>query len=591
MTMFRSIEERGKTQAGRRSPRTQALQPLSSPATRQIHRSRSAEATPIRGVWARRYSACFVRPHQANNYYHSAYWYQPSSGRASRETTIPTDVVLLLLDSLDFQSLKLASLLNRNIHHLADTRLWRRVILSDIHPSDRIAVLDAPSARRRRRNLTSACDAVLRDSERTKHIRTLVIQTGRPLARYSFLSSSTIKRLGVVLMAAEHITQLEIGLSQLQYGDRDQQKLARLMARNASTFKFRLEKFICNFRMDGLLEPFLLHQPHIVEYDLFEDIQGEGPIRNADEQILARRTTILPSLNRIQGPPGCVKSWLRGRTLDTVTIKSYFTEHAIIFLREQFSDISTPSPERLTDQREVVTREANAEAQPKLPEALCSAHKLALGLWVQDDLDYQLPELINIAYGIALPPIAVLRIESYRAPHRELIPRALARFPNLQNFRWDAHGRTLLTSVLALDTGVVVEGVGEGDGAGENQNDPGAEAEAEGSQSLRRRNSANRWDPSRAKWMEQFVLDCASHVPTLRKLTLTESIGYRRTFRRLSRAAWKRREKKTGADRTSGTHFGDSAGFVWISEVELPKFVVRERSSETDISVTIPVPF
>lgn len=539
--------------------------------------------------------SCSPTPCQANQY-HSVYLYQPSSGWASGETTIPIDVVLLLLECLDFKGLRLASLLNHNIHRLADMRLWRRVILSDIHPSDRLMASNAPGARKRRRNLSSACDAVLRDSERTKHIRTLVIQTGRPLARYSFLSSSTIKRLGLVLMATEHITQLEIGLSQLQYGDRDQQKLARLMARNASAFKFRLEKFICSFRMDSVLEPFLLHQPHIVEYDLFEDIQGEGPIQNADEQILARRTQILPSLSRIQGPPGCVKSWLRGRTLDTVTIKSYFTGHAIIFLREQFSDVPSPSPERVPDQREVTARKANDEARSELPDALCNAHKLALGLWVQDDLDYQLPELINIAYGIALAPIAVLRIESYRAPHRELIPRALARFPNLQNFRWDAHahGGTLLTSVLALDTGVaVVEGGGEGEGngAGENQNDPGGEAEAEDSQSLRRRNSANRWDPSRAKWMEQFVLDCASHAPTLRKLTLTDSIGYKRTFRRLSRAAWKRRERKTRGDRTSVTHFGDSAGFVWTSEVELPGSAVHERSSEAHLSITVPVPF
>ncbi|KAF8315461.1 hypothetical protein DL93DRAFT_2079268, partial [Clavulina sp. PMI_390] len=192
-----------------------------------------------------------------------------------------------------------------------------------------------------------------------------------------------------------------------------------------------------------------------------------------------------------------------------------------------------------------------------------------MGLWVREERDVELPSLIRFGYGIALHSITVLRIASSRGPHREYIPQALVHFTALQNLRWDVQGRD--TQYTGQGEFAIAELFGlEPPSAMDEESDREGE---EGEDGVSVASRSRPIDPF-GGWMKQFVLDCASNAPLLRKLTLTGGYGYRRTFKRLSEAAFKRREKKSAAGAGDGQavatpHFRDNANFCWWSEMEI----------------------
>lgn len=405
---------------------------------------------------------------------------------------MPSDILLLLLDALDTEGLRNTSSLNHTIYRLVNTRLWRKVTLSDSGPP----LYGSNGGRKRRSVVAAGCYAVLRDLERAGHIRTLVIRASRPLGRWDVLAHRTLQRVCNVLKATRNITHFEIAFcSGVSRGSRDDEAFARLLARNASAFSFRLTTLVCNYRMDEFIEPFLRRQSSLVEYNMCEDsgLLSEEPEFEADDVVAARRANILPLLTRIQGPPTCVRKWLSGRTLDTVNMKSYETERAFTFLQNNFG--------------------ASKETSDK---PLCTAHKFAMCLWASDSSDYRLPDLIRVSYATALDAISVLRIESYRPPNAEVIPKVLERFPSLQNFRWDGQYRTVFGDDLD------------------------------------------------AEWIDHFVRDCSKYAPLLRKISLTEHSGSRRTFKRISRTSLARRERRGEVV----PHVVGHGGFVWTSETQ-----------------------
>lgn len=285
----------------------------------------------------------------------------------------------------------------------------------DVLRSETIKIYDRGEAspKVRRKYLISACKAVVRNQQRADCIRALTISWcyGMEPSLSSIWYGNPVTYIGHVLAAVRNLRDLKI-----LFDNNQANPLTDVLSTHRHAF--RLKSFEISAMPGPGLHIFLEAQPEIEEYRVADHRNYQSTTSAMPD--LALPQNLLPSLRRFRfsGHSECVRNTLRGRSIDTVQA----TPAAM------HNDINRVFKERSCPSLESTRRMCNDSSKSVV-------RNLSIHLWgLLHHLEH-FPDVVSDLYGISLPHIKSLRIESWDCWRgREAVVTALTSFPALEYF-------------------------------------------------------------------------------------------------------------------------------------------------------------
>lgn len=301
--------------------------------------------------------------------------------------------MLFIIEQVEWGSLRGLSVVNKYLHDLTNTRLWRQVQIHDWpHPS--------PTYAQRCQLILATCDAILRDRRRASHVRKLKIVIHFDIAKWRLSNLGIINRLSA---AIRNLTRLRVlDMCRVEYGFKE---LCHNMSSNVRHIPFQLQELVCHNEMYKPLEGFIRSQANIERYVVtnlcYSLIYPPHPPLNP---------LALLAMKHFCGTPSTTYATIQHRTLESVEVVG----------RNEGAQL------RLTLHPEQIAQNVSATVK-SLKISVIWAH----------EFDCILHKYIECTFGILLSSITRLHIGSHRWPDTQTLPSdSLPAFTSLVNFQW-----------------------------------------------------------------------------------------------------------------------------------------------------------
>ncbi|KAF9520612.1 hypothetical protein BS47DRAFT_1481362 [Hydnum rufescens UP504] len=249
---------------------------------------------------------------------------------------VPFDVVDLIAQLVDFQTLLAVNTVNKRMHKDTNERLWRAI---RIFPGKKDT-----NAGLRCRTLVAACEAVARDKQRASGVRCMKLGLGGCLSATPDHQdiTQTIAIICEALLHMPHLRTLHLVTAH------HKREIASQLS--ATKFRFRLLEFASSITTGDGLHGFLISQPFLERYEIqdtpkfkrrnfWSHDQSLVPPVSSVTSFCTFPPSLLPSLRELRGvSPRNALSILPGHSIQSIDFADSHDAQDFTHLAEQLSE-------------------------------------------------------------------------------------------------------------------------------------------------------------------------------------------------------------------------------------------------------------
>lgn len=315
---------------------------------------------------------------------------------------LPDDILLMVIDDLEFSSLSNISIANKLLNQLSNPRLWQRFSLHEDHGGRGISPLDQLN------RIIFGCSAIRRDPQRATCIKSLSIRMLQEFSHPTLALSTVTLHIRDALFLLPSLKWLDLDI-------RDQPAnlpIFQMLSTNALGFPFRLLELRLSQQPQLELRAFLESQDSI-------EIFHVGPGLGNGTDVL-NMSKLLPRITRQEVPMDLVKECVKGRHFWSLDLGGFVHD----------------------DQLHLWALNPALMPSDDTEESLAIVHEVSFNWLVSDSSDPKILPFLTFQCGISLSAISSLLIQCNRWPDRTSFRDVIfGGLPNLANLEWSCAQR------------------------------------------------------------------------------------------------------------------------------------------------------
>lgn len=310
---------------------------------------------------------------------------------------LPDEILLMVIDELEFSSLSNISIANRLLNQLSNPRLWQHFSMHEDHGRKGISALDQLNM------IISGCSAIRRDPQRAAYIKSLSIRILQNFSQPTLGLSTATSHIRDALFSLTSLRRLILDIPSQAVG----QSISQMFSTNALMFSFHLLELRLSQQSRLAFSAFLESQDSVEIFHMSLDRRNSNDVLDISK--------LLPRISRQEVPMGLVKESVKGRHLQSLHLEGFVKEH-----RLHLWTLDPPSV--LSDD---------------MPESLAIVHEVSFPWPVSGRSDPKLLPFLTFQCGISLSMISSLFIRCHRWPERTSFRDVIfGGLPSLTNLEW-----------------------------------------------------------------------------------------------------------------------------------------------------------
>lgn len=313
---------------------------------------------------------------------------------------LPYEILLLVVEELEFSSLAQVSIANKFLNQLSNPRLWQHFSLHDDHGGHEL------SSQKKLKMIISGCSAIRRDPQRATCIKSLSIRILQKFSERTWGSSGVISHIRDALLILPSLRHIDLYIP-------DQPvdlPIFQMLSTSAPELPFRLLEIRLSLPLRLPLSGFLESQ------DSVEILHVVWVPDAGNQRDWLDTSHLLPRVHWQEVPLYAVKEFITGRHLQSLNLEG--------FVNERYQDLWTPNP----------------SSSDEVVDSLVVVHEIYFTWAVSERFDHQLLPFLTSQCGISLLAINSLFIQSHRWPNQTSFPDVVFwRTPESDQLRMELH--------------------------------------------------------------------------------------------------------------------------------------------------------